>query len=271
MHLLPRTSVTVSLCLVVLFALGGCGNPLEDALKGVWRGVDGLTIEFEGDTAVVTDFGNSPLGTNRSVFDTGDAFIQDIECDDTECLGQIINPTFVDGSLASYTRTVVSIETEGTLLTLRSQALSGSVAQFTQSSGGDEDDDGGASSLQQSASCPQWWAAVKAGGPWTVIEVSDNGTTGAPSQTVRLTFSGTDHYTLTNSVAVGEAPANGGTDTFGDIIFTENFSGYCRFAFWSQGQNQVRVWFMRSLSNKRLEVKLSTGAGETPRWVLQGS
>ncbi len=271
MHLLPPLSRTVSLCLTALVVLGGCGNPLDAALEGVWTGVDGLTIEFDGDQAVVTDFGSSPLGTNRAVFDTGDAFIEDIECDDTECLGQLVRPELVDGVLESYDRVVVSIEADGTLITLRSQALPGSTAQFTKSSGGDDEEEGGGSTLQQTASCSQWWAAVKAGGPWTVTEVSNNGTTGAPSKTVTLTFSGTDHYTITNSVEVGEAPAGGGSDTFGDIIFTDNFSGYCRFAFWSQGQNQVRVWFMRSLSGGRLEVKLSTDAGTTPRWLLQGS
>lgn len=260
-----------SLCLAALLVLGGCGNPIDEALEGVWTGVDGLTIEFDGDKAVVTDFGSSPLGTNRSVFHTGDAFIEDIECDDTGCEGQIVDPELVNGILASYRRVNVMIETAGTLITLRSQALPGTVAQFTQISTGEEGGGGGGSTLQQSAACSQWWSGVKAGGPWTVTEVNNGSTAGAPSKTVTLTFSGTDHYTITNSVEVGEAPASGGTGTFGNIIFTDNFSGYCRFAFWSQGQNQVRVWFMRSLSGGRLEVKLDTTASSTARWVMQGS
>ncbi|MBF5044399.1 hypothetical protein FGE12_18515 [Aggregicoccus sp. 17bor-14] len=270
MHLLPRRAAAVLLRIAAVVALGGCGNPIDAALEGVWTGVDGLTIEFDGNQAVVTDFGSSTLGTNRGVLDIGDAYIEDIACEDSGCEGQIVSPQLVNGTLVSYSRVNVIIEAAGTLITLRSQALPGSTAQFTKAGGGDAGG-GGGSTLQQTAACSQWWSAVKAGGPWKVTEVSNGGSSGAPSKTVTLTFSGTDHYTITNPDAVGEAPASGSTGTFGDVIFTDNFSGYCRFAFWSQGQNQVRVWFMRSLSSGRLEVGLDTSAGSPARWVMQGS
>jgi hypothetical protein len=271
MHLPPRSLQTAAFCLSALVVLGGCGNPVDAALEGIWRDFDGLTVEFDGDQAVVTDFGSSPLGTNRSVFTTGDAFIEDIECDDTGCTGQIVDPELVNGILQRVSREMVIIETDGALITLRSRALEGEQSQLSKVGGGEEGGGGGGSTLQQTAACSQWWTSVKSGGPWTVTEVTKDGITAPPSKTVTLTFSGTDHYTITNPLAVGEASAPGSTDAFGDIIFTDDFSGYCRFAFWNQGQHQVRVWFMRSLSGGRLEAKLSTQATSTERWVLQGS
>jgi hypothetical protein len=174
MRLLTHRATAALALLTLAGGMSACGNPIDAALdfglEGTWKGIDGLAIEFDGNQAVVTDFGSSSLGTNSSVFHTGQPFVKDIACDESGCTGQIVDPEIVNGILQSVGFEGVTIETNGDQITMRRTA-SGEASTFTKVStpGGGT---GGTLSLD---SCEGWREAFAAKGTWKVTEwwVSD--------------------------------------------------------------------------------------------------
>jgi hypothetical protein len=198
MRLLTHRVTAVLSLLVLVGGLTACGNPidagLDIALEGTWKDIDGLAIEFDGDQAVVTDFGSSPLGTNSSVFHTGQPFVKGITCDENACTGQVVDPEIVNGILQSVGFEGVAIEQDGDQITLR-RTGSGAVSTFTKVDTGT----GGTGGTLSMNSCDGWRDAFAAKGTWKVTEwwvgdgsggLRDNMATGVYSD-YTLQFTGT--------------------------------------------------------------------------------
>jgi hypothetical protein len=243
-----------------------CTNPidagLDFALEGTWEGIDGLTIEFEGDQAVIADFGDSPLGTNPSVLGVGDPFIDQIECGEESCTGRIVDPVIVNGVLEQIGHDAVTIEGDEAELSFSSPALSGT-ATFTPADGGPGT--GGGGDVQMSASCSEWWDAVTEVGTWRIVDVQNPPDfQGAPPSEVTLTFSGENRFEFSDPAAMGYSVGTG------EISFDEKIFGtdYCRFVMWTDEGHQIRVLFPRYLSGNELRLDLAS-EGDTRYWLLQ--
>ncbi len=266
MHFAVRRCRLVLLALPLSLSLA-CSNPidagLDFALEGTWEGIDGLTIEFEGDQAVIADFGDSPLGTNPSVLGIGDPFIDQIECGEESCTGRIVDPVLVGGVLEQVGHAAVTIDGDEAELVFSSPALAGTAAVFTPASGGPGT--GGGGDLQTSASCSQWWSAVTEVGTWRIVDVQNPPDwQGPPTSEVTLTFSGENRYEFSDPEAMGYSIGTG------EINFDEKIFGtdYCRFVFWSDEGHQIRVLFLRYLTGGELRADLSY-EGDTRYWLLQ--
>ncbi|HEU4698349.1 MAG TPA: hypothetical protein VFS40_04165, partial [Gemmatimonadales bacterium] len=272
MRLLTHRTTAFLAALALAGGLAACGNPIDAALdfglEGTWKGIDGLAIEFDGNQAVVTDFGSSPLGTNSSVFRTGQPFLKGISCDENACTAEVVDPEIVDGILQSIGFEGVTIVKDGDRITMRRND-DGETSTFTKAAS--NPGTGGGGTLATTASCTQWWTAVKAGNPWKVTRLVDpsNERDAPPSKDVQITFSGTRAFTVTNPDAIGWGA------TKGNLYFDEKIFGtdYCRFVFWATDDagvetGQMQVWFMKALSGGKLRVNLSY-LGEDSYWELQ--
>lgn len=153
-----------------LFVLTGCGgsdgdsqfditrpidSTLEIVLDGVFTGLDGVTLEFDGNEAVITDYGDSIFGTNPNVIPVGGALIQDIRCGTQSCSGLVGVPQISNGVLTSVKwESITIIPSEDKTITLESPSIGNQKlipkiesGQFT-------------SNLKRTSSCKDWWAVL---------------------------------------------------------------------------------------------------------------
>ena len=270
MRLLHNRSALLAL-IAIGTGIAGCRNPIDSALdfalEGTFEGIDGLTIDFSGDEAVVTDFGNSPLGTNPGVFSTGGAFIEDIECDDNGCTGQIVDPVLVNGLLQSYSHEMVIIEQDGNNIRLMSRALAGGEATFAPSSGNPGGNPGGNNSLDGTASCAEWWAVLKGKGTWNITTVFSGqlGDVTHNYSNYTMTFSGTNQVRIQYDYDDGHSVDT--KDEQSAIVFTDNFSGsVCRL--YPNGGLGGEVWFPKSYSGGKV-IFSDNSWHNSDNWVLE--
>jgi hypothetical protein len=133
MRLRTRALSQLTALLLAGTVLTACGNdpgPLNGQLEGSWKRADGLVIEFDGNKAKVTDFGDSPLGTNRSIYDTGDEFMRVDACDTHSCGGAVAVPEYANGILRRVRMDGVHLEYVAHRLTVSSFGT-GDSTEFT--------------------------------------------------------------------------------------------------------------------------------------------
>ncbi len=106
---------------IVILSFAGCKKAgektkeiIDEIIAGYWESVDEMVIEVKEDEAVVVEFGSSPLGTNKSVFNTGDPFIKNLSRTDANSwTGDVLQPVFdTDDKLVSITYQPATLTTE---------------------------------------------------------------------------------------------------------------------------------------------------------------
>jgi hypothetical protein len=261
-----RSIVAAAVAAAVLTACGGGGSGGFDitdpigsvvnlALDGTFADFEGMTVEFDGEQAVITDHGDSIFSTAPSVLPLGSALVDDISCGENSCSGQVAVPTVVNGTLTGFTRETVTVTKDGDTLVLVSASLGEKeYTPYTPPAAG-------SGNLTQSASCQQWFEALAAVGTWRFTYINSIDFTGAPAEEVKLRFHGTNSYEWTNNLYMGLANATG-TFHFDEKIFGTD---YCRFYF-DDGLSAVA--FPKSLSGGVLRMNLSYDS-DVRYWELQ--
>jgi hypothetical protein len=263
LHRTSRVAGGLLLALAAAACGGGGKDPLDHALdfalEGTFADIDGLAAEFDGESDVVAvDFGGSVMGTNPSVFARGDALVSDVACDEDSCTGQVVVPHVdAQGRLTSVTRETGTFRRDGNDVVVESPSHGRlRFAPWTAPAPGGDGDGDGDGVLQADASCPEWWAAMKAKGTWTVSYYRNLFMEEPTGGTVTFTFSGDNQFQVSGDIE----DIGWGGFTQGTFVFDENFlgAGMCRVYPQSSDGHSLPPWFAYSLSNGKLVFKLST-------------
>ena len=165
------------ICVTILsamFGLTGCGgsdgeskfditrpieSTLEITLDGIFTDSDEMTVEFDGEKAVIIDYGNSIFGTNPSVIPLGKPLIQDIRCNTQSCTGLLGVPSVSNGVLDRVRWEAVTLTpAKDDQITLESVSL----IKYTLSPKKEENPKESelTATLTRKSSCKAWWSIL---------------------------------------------------------------------------------------------------------------
>lgn len=239
------------------------GSGLELALEGTFTGLDGLVVEFSGDEAVISDFGNSVFGTNPLVLPIGSPYIDGIACNESSCTGQIAVPREVDGALQGITREAATMTKAGDTIVVSSATL----GEQTFVPGVPSDGDGGVHSpvLAHDAGCAKWWHALTGAAAWRKIYSSSFADDHGWQSVTTIRFFGDNHYELKWLTETGSEEAK--TDV---LTFDENFAGngYCRL-YLKDGGYDSNVLFPHGLADGELSFAYDPYAADGGSVILK--
>lgn len=170
------------ICVTILsamFGLTGCGgsdgeskfditrpieSTLEITLDGIFTDSDEMTVEFDGEKAVIIDYGNSIFGTNPSVIPLGKPLIQDIRCNTQSCTGLLGVPSVSNGVLDRVRWEAVTLTpAKDDQITLENVSL-GKYTLSPKKEDHTKDDEQVGVTLKYDATCDEWWAALSNNG-----------------------------------------------------------------------------------------------------------
>ena len=253
------------ICVTILsamFGLTGCGgsdgeskfditrpieSTLEITLDGIFTDSDEMIVEFDGEKAVIIDYGNSIFGTNPSVIPLGKPLIQDIRCNTQSCTGLLGVPSVSNGVLDRVRWEAVTLTpAKDDQITLENVSL----GKYTLSPKKEDVINGGSgqvkTTLQYDASCNEWWDALSnhgAGRTWRAtwtrndpFDIGYNPFSDNNPGDLTFKFSGQKDYefhhkipedSYSGDVVKGEVHFGGRMDNVWPI--PEGKVGYCRF------------------------------------------
>lgn len=175
----------ILIALMLTVALTGCGgssddnskfditNPIDStidmALDGLFTGPEDITLEFDGETAVIADFGNSVFGTNPMILPIGSALIEKISCNTSSCSGMVAVAQISNGFLTGINWEPTSLKKENNTIKLDSNSLGEQV--FTPKSLLPTPSK---PTLSYTARCDEWWNALTQVDTWRATWVKRN-------------------------------------------------------------------------------------------------
>ncbi len=169
-----KHSLIYTTILGVMLGLTGCGGgggesefditrPIESTLDivldGVFTGPDDMTLEFDGENAIIIDYGDSIFNTNPSVIPLGKPLIQDIRCNTQSCTG-LLGVPYISNEILDSVRweTVTLTPAKDDQITLENVSI-GKYALDPKKE--DNPKEGGlTTTLTRKSLCKEWWSAL---------------------------------------------------------------------------------------------------------------